>query len=329
MRKPVLRNLTRLFLPAMLILFPAASGHGSEKDFQIARLDAARSYRYLNQVCLIGPRVSGSQGMQKQQELLLDHFQKLNATIKFQAFDAVHPVNGTPVRMNNMIVSWHPEAKTRILVACHYDTRPYPERDRRNPRGRFIGANDGGSGVAMLMEMGNHMAGLEFQYGIDFVFFDGEELIYFDHGTYFLGSEHFAKQYRDNPPGYQYQYGILVDMIGDKRLNLYMEKNSLKYAPDLTKSIWKLARKMGVDEFHYQEKHEVQDDHLPLNKIAKIPTCDLIDFDYPYWHTSGDVPRSCSGKSIATVGEVVLNWLRLQENQSPELLKTNGGTDGK
>ncbi len=311
------RILYSIYYIILIFLFVSVSGscNAQDKHNKPIKLDAARSYRYLKKICRIGSRVSGSVGMQKQQELLSKHFLKLKAKVKYQSFDAVHPVNGTPVRMNNMIVSWHPESQSRILLACHYDTRPFPDRDRRNPQGPFIGANDGASGVALLMELGNHMADLDLEVGIDFVFFDGEELIFFKKGKYFLGSEYFSTQYKNHPPEYRYQAGVLFDMVADRRLALYMEKNSLKYAPDLTHSIWKVAKEMGVNEFRQKAKYEIQDDHLSLNQIAGIPTCDLIDFDYPYWHTTKDVPRSCSGKSIAVVGNVILEWLKIQKSQ--------------
>ena len=122
-------------------------------------LDAARAYGYLQKICRIGRRPSGSPGMSEQQTVLAEHFTKLGAQVGYQSFDAADPVSGTPVRMSNLIVTWHPKMTERVLIACHYDTRPFPDRDRKNPRGLFVGANDGASGVALLMELGNHMHG--------------------------------------------------------------------------------------------------------------------------------------------------------------------------
>jgi hypothetical protein len=276
------------------------------------KVDADRAFGYLTKICDIGPRISGSQGMQRQQALIAEHFAKLKAQVRFQSFDAPHPQTRAPVRMNNIIVSWDREAQERVLVACHYDTRPHADRDP-NPqlaqRGAFLGANDGASGVALLMEMGHHLREIKPTYGVDFVFFDGEELVYNPTDDYFLGSEHFAADYRDNPPAYKYVYGVLVDMIGDKDLQLYYERNSLLYAPELCRSIWKTARQLSVGEFIARTKHEVRDDHLALNEIANIPACDIIDFNYEYWHTTKDVPAACSGASLAKVARVLLAWL--------------------
>jgi hypothetical protein len=211
--------------------------------------------------------------------------------------------------MNNLVVSWRPQARERVLLACHYDTRPYPDRDRTNPRGQFLGANDGASGVALFMELAHQMKTLKPTYGVDFVLFDGEELIYDDQGRYFLGSEYFATDYFRKPPEHKYHYGIVVDMIGDKRLQIFKERNSVKYASKLTDSIWQTAKSLGIAEFNPRLKHDVQDDHLPLNRTAGIPTCDIIDFDYPQWHTADDVPRQCSGESLVKVGRVLCKWL--------------------
>lgn len=274
--------------------------------------DADRAYQYLKTICAIGPRISGTTGMQQQQEFIDQHFSQLGAEVRYQEFDVAHPNTGAPVRMKNMIVSWHPDTTERVLVCCHYDTRPFPDQEALavNRTKPFIGANDGGSGVALLMELGHHMSKINPKSGVDFIFFDGEELVYDKDDKYFLGSEYFATQYRDNPPkDFRYEKGVLLDMVADRNLNIYIEKNSLKYAPEVTRSIWTTARQLRAKEFINRSKYEIRDDHLPLNQIAKIPTCDIIDFDYPYWHKRNDVPAACSGRSMAIVGRVVLHWL--------------------
>ena len=151
--------------------------------------DAARAYRYLQAVCRLGPRPSGSRAMQAQQRLLANHFSRFGARVIRQSFDRPDPRNGKAVRMTNLVVSWHPKRKTRVVLCCHYDTRPFPDRDPVNPRGRFVGANDGGSGVALLMELAHHMRGLDVQVGVDVVFFDAEEYLFprIRAGNYWLG----------------------------------------------------------------------------------------------------------------------------------------------
>lgn len=289
------------------------SGGESSPQAAAGTLNPQRAKTYLDGICKLGRRPSGSQGMAAQQKRLTRHFQQRGAKVGFQRFHAAHPLNGNPVRMANLIVQWHPRAKQRVLLACHYDTRPYPDEDPRQPRGVFLGANDGASGVALLMELAHHMPTIQPTFGVDFVFFDGEEFVFGKDAPlkqYFLGSKHFARQYVKHPPAHRYVAAVVVDMVGDRDLNLYIEKNSLRYAPDVTMSIWRTAARLRVREFIRRPKYEVNDDHIPLNETAKIPTCNVIDFDYPHWHTTGDVPAKCSGRSLAKVGRVLLKWLQ-------------------
>ncbi len=292
--------------------------------------DGRQAFEYLRQVCQLGPRPSGSAGMQRQQQLLTEHFTKLGARVSRQVIEIRHPENGSPVPMVNLVMEWHPDRAERVLLCAHYDTRPFPDRDRDRPRGVFIGANDGGSGVALLMELGRHMPGLAGQVGVDFVLFDGEEFVFDerrDRDYFFIGSTHFSREYSGNPPGHTYRWGVLLDMVADAHLELFQERNSLLHARPLVTQIWGTASRLGVAEFIRRPGHELRDDHIPLNEIAKIPTCDIIDFDYPrpgtrqsYWHTEADTPDKCSAVSLAKVGWVLLEWL-----QSVESLGTKPG----
>ena len=209
-----------------------SNGYTAEDD-SAGKPDARRAKQYLERICKIGPRISGSKGMAEQQKLLADHFHKYGAKVSKQFFDAPHPITGLPVRFTNLIVSWNPKASERVLLACHYDTRPLPDQDGRYPRGRFVGANDGASGVALFMEMAHYMRDLKPVYGVDFVFFDGEELVYGKNAPisgYFIGSRYFAVQYVKHPPKHKYVWGVVVDMVADRKLEIYMEKNSLRDA---------------------------------------------------------------------------------------------------
>ncbi|NND96949.1 MAG: M28 family peptidase [Pirellulaceae bacterium] len=286
-----------------------------------AAYDADRAYGYLTQLCDIGPRPSGSAGMKQQQELLQTFFRDQGAEVTFQTFEIRHPEDGSNVPMANLIASWRPKAPKRFLVCAHYDTRPYPDQDPHNRRGRFIGANDGASGTAGLMELAHQMSDMPDDVGVDLVAFDGEEFVWQQgRDDYFLGSTFFAEKYVAQPPAVPYQAGILLDMIGDRELKIYYEMNSMKYAPKVAASIWQTARKLGVRAFVSRTRHKIEDDHIPLNEIARIPTVDLIDFDFPrpgigapsYWHTEQDVPENCSGESIAAVVWVVHQWLKNQ-----------------
>jgi hypothetical protein len=279
-------------------------------------LNAERAYGYLTDICRIGPRISGSVGMRKQQELLREHYEQLGGKVTLQRFQARDPLGGANVPMANLIVEWHPERKKRILLCAHYDTRPLPDQDPdpvRRQQGVFIGANDGGSGTALLMELAHQMAEFDSEYGVDFVLFDGEELVYTENrDPYFLGSTWFAQQYVQEPPAHEYEWGILFDMVGDADLQIYQERRSVAWRDTrpLVNQIWATARRLGVNEFIPRAKYDIRDDHVPLRNIAKIPTCDIIDFDYPAWHTEADSLRNCSGESLAKVGWVVYEWLQ-------------------
>ena len=285
--------------------------------------DGKRSYLYLRRLCALGNRMSGSAGMKQQQALMGKHFTGLGAQVSYQRFQVRHPLSGQPVPMANMIVEWNPQAKQRILLCAHYDTRPYPDReiDPRRRRGVFLGANDGASGVALLMELGHLVAELPEDLGLDFVFFDGEELVYFDGrkdiGEYFHGSNWFAEKYVQNPPQHEYVAGVLFDMVADAKLTIYQEGNSAAWenTRPLVKEFWGTAQRLGVTEFKPRVRYTVSDDHLPLNRVANIPVIDVIDFIYPdsrnsYWHTTADAPGRCSADSLEKVGRVTIEWLK-------------------
>jgi len=274
--------------------------------------NGARAYESLKQLCAIGPRPSGSAGMEKQQKLLAEHFQKLGGQVDFQRFRVRHPRDGSAVPMANIIVRWHPESTSRILLCAHYDTRPYPSLDRVNPLGTFIGANDGASGAAILMELARDIPTLKSKYGIDFLLLDGEEFVFSEQDRYFVGSEYFAREYVKNRPKHRYRWGVLLDMVGDADLQIYQERNSTWWRDTrpLVEDIWATAARLGVREFIPKRMHEVNDDHVMLHDLGRIPCIDVIDFDYPPWHTQGDTPERCSPLSLAKVGWVIEEWLK-------------------
>lgn len=302
-----------------LVLFrgPGTASQGaaqvpSELTLADIPFNGERAYDYLRELCDLGPRPSGSPAMHAQQKLLADHFQKLGGKVRFQKFRARHPQNGSSVAMANLLVEWQPQKRERILFCAHYDTRPYPDRDPRDPRGTFLGANDGASGTALLMEMAHQMAELKGNLGVDFVLFDGEEFVFGEQDLYFLGSEYFATNYAAHPATARYRWAVVLDMIADANLQIYQERNSMSWSDTrpLVEEIWNTARRLGVTEFIATKKFEIRDDHLKLHNTGGIPSCDIIDFDYPAWHTQDDTAERCSALSLAKVGWVVQEWLR-------------------
>ena len=287
-----------------------------------------QAYQYLRELCSFGNRMSGSKGMALQQEYLekffkeLVFFKDLGVEVEYQRFDTNHPITKQNVPLANIIVRFHPDRAERILMCAHYDTRPLPEEDipRLRQSGVFVGANDGASGVAVLMELAHHVKSLPDKYGLDFVFFDAEELVYGRRGEYFLGSEFFAEDYAKGDRDYEYVAGVLLDMVGDSKLNIYQEGHSVAWADTrpIVQGIWETAAREGVMEFYPRVGRHIQDDHLPLNRIGGIPVVDIIDFEYPdqsnaYWHTTNDAPGKCSAESLGKVGLVMLEWLRSAE----------------
>jgi hypothetical protein len=318
---PGIRSSRYLVLSAVLMAWslgcgdtPAASTAQAAPPQKVAKntFDGPAAYEYLKQICAFGPRYSGSKGMREQRAFLVQHFQKLGAKVTQQEFQARHPQSGAGVAMANLLIEWHPERKERVLLVAHYDTRPFPDRDQRNPRGNFIGANDGGSGVAVLMQLAKGMPKFDSAIGVDFLLVDGEELVFQEGDPYCLGSEYFAKQYVADPPTHKYRYGVVLDMVGGKNMRLTMEGHSMRWEDTrpLTRQIWATAARLGVREFIPQIHSEITDDHVPLHDIGRIPTCDIIDMQYQFWHTQADVPAQCSAVSLGNVGFVVSEWLK-------------------
>ena len=204
---------------------------GLKKDNPI---DGDAAYDFMKKVCELGPRISGSKAMAKQQAMLVEHFEKMGATVRRLEFKCWHPrIARRKVKLTNLWVSFHPDRKKRVLIATHYDTRPYANKDpdarKARKLGLFQGANDGASGVGLLAELGRHVKELDGTLGVDFIFFDAEEFV-FDSNTdpLFVGSTNFAENYardRSHLP-FEYVEGILLDMIGDKTSRLVSWKRT-------------------------------------------------------------------------------------------------------
>ncbi|MEN6449937.1 MAG: M28 family peptidase [Thermoguttaceae bacterium] len=301
-------------------LWPGKPAAGSALTLEKIPFDGAQAYEYLKQLCAIGPRPSGSAGMEKQQRLLAEHFQKLGGTVEFQKFRAQDPRDGTWAPMANLIVRWHPQSKERILLCAHYDTLPFPLQDRINPRGTFVGANDNASGVALLMELGRDMPKLSGKYGVDFVFLDAEEYVFARFGRrdpMYLGAEFFAQQYAKEQAGrpqFRYRWGVLLDMVGAENAKFPIEGNSASWrdARPLLNEIWSTATLLGVRDFVSKKGEEIEDDHLVLHNLGGISCIDVIQplSDYRPWHTQEDTAERCSALTLAKVGWVMREWLR-------------------
>jgi glutaminyl-peptide cyclotransferase len=298
--------------------FGTGAGAGADDKVAEVKFDADRSIKYLKQLCDIGPRISGSEGMKKQQEIIEAHFKKLGATVTRQEFKAKQKSQKNQTDFVNFIISWNPESKRRVLLCAHYDTRPIADQEanRANWNKPFVSANDGASGVAMMMELGNHMKDLKSEFGVDFILFDGEEYVFETDRVgggdrYFIGSDHFADDYAKTKATRKHRYdaGVLFDLCHAKGAELKVEINSLEAAKPLVEQIWGVAKAVGAKSFIFERGPEVQDDHLALNRVG-IPTVDIIDFDYPHWHKLTDTADKVDAGQMAEVAKVMTTWLQ-------------------
>jgi Zn-dependent M28 family amino/carboxypeptidase len=255
--------------------------------------------------------MSGTKEMRQQQELIIKHFEKLGATVKKQTFQGKQLSKKNAVEMTNIIVSWFPERKRRVILCSHYDTRPIAdqEKDPRKWRDPFVSANDGGSGVALMMELGHYMKDLKMAVGVDFVFFDGEEFVWNKTDEYFFGSKHFAREWVKNKRQPEYQAAILLDMVGGKNAKFPAEENSFLKARALVQHIWKIAGELKCTAFQDQVGDAVLDDHIALQNVG-MPAIDIIDFSYAHWHKLSDTPNNCSAESLAQVARVLTTWMQ-------------------
>lgn len=273
----------------------------------VPHFDAQRAFGYLQNQCDFGPRNPGSDAHRKTQQYLFDSLNKLTNLVRTQEFLHFDSALKKELVLSNVIANFYPEEKERILLCAHWDTRPWADQDSAiiNRNQPIPGANDGASGVAVLLELANILSQKKPKFGVDIVFFDGED--YGKRGNlkeYCLGSAFFAK----NLPIARPKFGILLDMVGDKDLNIYKERYSYTYAPEIVNLIWDKAQKLKLNSFYPEVRHPIWDDHMPLI-LAGIPTVDIIDFDYPYWHTLGDTPDKCSEQSLETVGKLLISIL--------------------
>lgn len=280
-------------------------------DARPVPFDGKRAMEYLEAICAIGPRMSGTRGMKRQQEVLDKHFRDLGLKVELQSFTVKQVSQREPVNMANMIVSIHPERKRRVILCAHYDTRPIADQepDPRKWREPFLSANDGGSGVAFLMEMAHHLPSIKTPVGIDLVLFDGEEYIFErNQDEYFFGSKHFAQEWRKRKDRPDYVAAVLFDMIGGKDPKFPVEGHSWLKARELCLDIWNIAKELRCGAFQEKLGERVLDDHISLQNVG-INAIDIIDFDYPHWHKLSDTPANCSPEGMIQCGRVISVWL--------------------
>jgi len=279
---------------------------------QIPHFDGYRAFELLEKQVALGPRFPGSPGHAALVSLLTDHLKPIAHELKIQRTSQNHPYQKSRLSITNILARFNPQARKHVLLLAHYDTRPIADRDP-DPGNRskpILGANDGASGVAILLMLADILAGEAPPIGVDLLFVDAEDMGRSgDLDNFSLGTKAFLPEMNELLGGSRPQYAVLVDMVGDAELTLPMEYHSWRDARQLVLRIWNLARELGYDQFQFEIGAAVYDDHVPLLE-AGIPAVDIIDFDYPnteknYWHTLEDTPDKCSAESLEAVGTVL------------------------
>jgi len=274
----------------------------------IPEFNEQTAFQQLERQCEFGARVPGTEAHLKCKDYLVETLRKYADHVTLQPFKATVEPGKSPATCYNIIANFHSNKSRRMLLCAHWDTRPWADRDPdpANHKKPVPGANDGASGVAVLLEVARIISIAEPKYGVDIVFFDAEDFgSYGQNHTWALGSKQFAQ---NAVKSYQPEFGILLDLIGDADQQLYIEQNSYQYARKIVDKVWNMAEQMGIPEFIPEVKFDVYDDHLNLLEVG-IQTIDIIDFDYKYWHTVEDTPDKCSPRSLGNVGRVLLGIL--------------------
>ncbi len=269
----------------------------------VPQFDGKSAFNYLVRQVDFGPRAPNSDA-HHQCLLYLEQELSLYAdSVQLQKFD-VPGYDGTVLRLTNIIAHFNLKSPTRILLTAHWDSRPRADHQPGGAVDKPIpGADDGASGVAILLEMARGFKQSPPPVGVDIILWDGED--YGKEGDmnyYCLGAKYWAAT---KPFSYQPLFAVNLDMVGQKDLQIPKEGYSVEYAPDVVKLIWDTAENMGVTQFVDRTSEPIYDDHLQLDNVG-IKAVDLIDFDYKYWHTLEDTPDKCSPESLSAIGRVLL-----------------------
>jgi hypothetical protein len=329
-----LDSMQRMYLTCVLLALCAACGCRGVNGREIAgeagnngrseertAFNADSAFAFVVRQVAFGPRVAGSKAHKECASYLEKTFAKYAHKTVLQEFSA-RRWDGVAMQGINIIASFNPSAVQRVLLCAHWDSRPYADNDplAENHHTPVDGANDGASGVGVLLEVARVLSACNTQTGIDIVLFDLEDCgkprfetaNYGDEKTWCLGSQYWS----ENPhmQNYRASYGILLDMVGVKNPRFKQEGTSVYYAPDVLDNIWKTASALGYGSaFVYEKSTPLIDDHLFINQITGIPTIDIISLDggsnsgfFKHWHTTEDNLSNVDKRSLKIVGDVVL-----------------------
>ena len=322
------------YIPLVLALFFAFSFSGcddqkssknaskktAKKTVSVPVFNADSAYNFVAEQVAFGPRVPNTPAHSQGAKYLENTLLKYTANVIVQEFQK-RAYDGTVLNGKNIIAEFNPENKSRVLLAAHWDSRPFADHDtdEANHHTAIDGANDGASGVGVLLEIARLMAQQAPNIGVDIILFDLEDYGvpsfegYSSNESWALGSQHWANNPHDL--NYTAKYGILLDMIGAKDPIFKMEYYSMYYAPHIVKKVWKQASILGYETtFLFEDGGMVMDDHIPVNDVLGIPMIDIIHYDpstdsgfFPHWHTINDNLDAIDKMSLKIVGETVMH----------------------
>ena len=294
-RVPYSRSGFRVIAAAIAVAAACSSSPKAQSPKPGAGFDSSRAYEHLRQIVGVGPRPAGSPGIARTREYIIEQLKAIGVPVTQQAFVAKTPIGEIP--MVNLIATIPGARKERIAITGHYDTKLF--RDAR-----FVGANDGGSSAAFLVELARVLKPRANAFTIELIFFDGEEATLRDWGgtDHTYGSQYYVDSARKDRTLSTLKALVLVDMIGDRSPRFMREANS---TPWLTDIVWSTAQKLGHGSIFVNASTPIEDDHVPFLS-AGVPATDIIDLDYPAWHTPADTLDQTSARTLQVVGDVVV-----------------------
>jgi hypothetical protein len=291
-----------------------------------ADFNADSAWYFINEQVKFGPRVPNSKAHAKCAVWLESTLEKYSQQVIVQPFTA-KAFDGTTLNCKNIIASFNPKSTTRVLLCAHWDSRPYADNDPDSAfhRTPIDGANDGGSGVGVLLEIARQLRISPASIGVDIVLFDGEDYgapqnaDFMGTDDWALGSQYWSRY--PHVPAYTARYGILLDMVGAENAVFTMEGTSMYYAPDVMQKVWNTASAIGHSSYFSTERtNAITDDHLYVNQLRQVPTIDIIQHDpstssgfYQHWHTMKDNMKGISKPTLMAVGQTVLTVVRSEK----------------
>lgn len=290
----------------------------SDTKISIPGFDAKTTYQLIQDQVNFGPRVPGTEAQKKCADWLEQQLQPYCDTVYRQNV-TVTAGNGKQLPCMNLIGVIHPDAKNRILLLAHWDSRPWADQDKTGKDQPILGADDGGSGTAVLLSISKVLKEhpLPKDWGVDILLTDVEDYGKTEWGddSYALGTQYWAKH--PHVPGYRAQAGILLDMVGAKNARFPLEGYSAQHAANVQNDVWQAASKAGYSSyFVYENGGQITDDHVPVNKILNIPTIDIINLPSgsmtgfgSYWHTHQDNMENIDTNTLKAVGQTLLQYL--------------------